>query len=306
MGFDKVSTDEYPARQWALVGYPGDGKSTFAARMKGDVLVIDADHRITEVVRQHNLDNVLRLSKTATDNADPRRIAALLKENMPGSQVGTVVIDSLTAIIAPLVSSAMLANAAGDNKNKVAAFSDKAMTLRMIQDSVTSWGVDTLWIYHLRDTRDAKANAITATSISTVELARLRRSLNMQLTVIKQGDRRGVRVDWARAGRQGMTLWDDSGSWLGMPEKIEESCYGGLSAADRAAIASALPTGFSGPDEAIAWGWEQGCFKDAQHSKNTYLKLKDEHKPASAGDMWELWLDAVVKRKSEQSVTVTI
>lgn len=300
MGFSKVDYNEYPPRQWALVGYPGDGKSTFAARMRGDVLVIDADHRIGEVVRQHRLTHVLRLSKEATDNTDPRKIAAILKENMPGSAVKTVVIDSLTAIIAPLVSAAMLTNQAGEVKNKVASFGDKAMTLRMIQDAVTSWGTDTLWIYHYRDTRDAQAKPITATSITPVELARLRRSLNMQLTVVKQGDKRGVRVDWSRCGRSGLTLWDDSGSWVDMPERIEEAVYGGLTQADMDKIAASTPTSFSGPDAALAWGMEQGCFRDAVHAKNAYDKLKGEHKPASAGDMWEIWISDVERRKGEQ------
>lgn len=304
MGFSKVSEKEYPARQWALVGYPGDGKSTFAARMRGDVLVIDADHRINEVVRQHGLSNVFRLSNVAKDNSDPRRIAAILTENMPSSSVKTVVIDSLTAIIAPLVSAAMLTNQTSEVKNKVASFGDKALTMRMIQDAITSWGVDTLWIYHLRDTRDAQARAVTATSITPVELARLRRSLNMQLTLVTNGTKRGMRVDWARCGRSGVTLWDDSGSWLNMPEKIEEAVYSGLSAADMACIARSMPTSFAGPEDAVAWGLEQGCFRDAVHVKNAYDKLKAEKKPASAQAMWDVWIEDVTRRKEERPAVV--
>ncbi len=39
MAFQKMSKTQYPPRQWALVGYPGAGKSTFAARMFAAVLV---------------------------------------------------------------------------------------------------------------------------------------------------------------------------------------------------------------------------------------------------------------------------
>ena len=36
MAFQKMSKTQYPPRQWALVGYPGAGKSTFAAQMAAE------------------------------------------------------------------------------------------------------------------------------------------------------------------------------------------------------------------------------------------------------------------------------
>jgi len=309
MGFQRVDPAVYPPRQWALIGYPGDGKSTFAIRMRGDVLVIDSDHRIGEVVRQYNLGHVLRLSADAQDNTNPQKIQWLLDENMPGSAVRTIVIDSLTAIIAPLVTAAMLANDAGQNKNRIAAFKEKAMTMRSIQDSVTSWGKDTLWIYHYRDSRDAKAQAITTTSISVVELARLRRSLNMQLSVVRDGDKRGVRVDWARVGRAGLTIWDDSGSWVDMPERIERAVYDNITPKERAAIESDTPSTFSGPDHALDWGMSKGIFRAHTHALNAYNKLKFEHNPQSASEMFALWIADVERRvalSEEQSIEVEI
>lgn len=121
----------------------------------------------------------------------------------------------------------------------------------------------------------------------------------MQLRIIEDGDRRGVHVDWARRGRSGMTLWDDSGSWQGMPEKIEAAVYGGLTAEQMANMESATPTAFSGPEEAIAWGMEQGCFRDAVHAKNAYDKVKAERKPKTAADMWRLWIEDVKRRETE-------
>ena len=43
MAFKKMTKPEYPPRLWALVGYPGSGKSTFATQMRAPILVIDAE-----------------------------------------------------------------------------------------------------------------------------------------------------------------------------------------------------------------------------------------------------------------------
>lgn len=180
-------------------------------------------------------------------------------------------------------------NDAGRNKNRVSAFKDKALALRLIQDAITGWGVDTLWIYHLRSGMDGQARQVESTTISIVELARLRRSLNMQLKVVSDGDRRGVLVEWARGGRDGMTMWDESGTWRGMPEKIETVVYGGLAVEDMERMASRVPDSFSGPEEAISWGYETSAFRDAVHAKNSYDKLKEARNPKTAAEMWALW-----------------
>ncbi|MEL6179340.1 MAG: AAA family ATPase, partial [Myxococcota bacterium] len=107
MGFRKMTSNPYPPRLWSLVGYPGQGKSTFAAQMNGPMLVVDADHRFTEVMELAEGD-VYELSDHPADNVDTDRITRLLSDNMPGSDVKTIVVDSLTAIITPLVVQAMV------------------------------------------------------------------------------------------------------------------------------------------------------------------------------------------------------
>jgi hypothetical protein len=190
MAFKKLDVKKYPPRQWALVGYPGEGKSTFATQMRTPLLPVDADHRFTEVAH-HAAGDVYELSDNPADNVNAEKIAAALKANMADSDVKTVVVDSLTSILSPLVVQAIMGNDAGTNKNKVSAFKSKALALRLLQDTITGWGVDTLWIYHLRDVRDGQAvERKGQTSISAVELARLRRSLNMQLKVITKGNKR--------------------------------------------------------------------------------------------------------------------
>lgn len=296
MAFKKMDKVLYPPRQWALVGYPGSGKSTFASQMAGPLLVVDADHRFAEVARFAE-EEVFQLSDEPADNVNAERIAALLKENMTGSGVRTVVIDSLTSILSPLIVEAILDNDAGRNKNRVASFKDKALAMRLLQDTITGWGVDTLWIYHLRTGLDGQAREVESTTISVVELARLRRSLNMQLRAIQDHERRGIHVEWARGGRSGLTLWDESGCWRGMPEKIEAAVYGGLTTEEMSAFEEQAPGAFSGPEDAIAWGVEQGCFRDTVHAKNAYDKLKRERKPQTAAEMWQLWIAAVEVRK---------
>src|SRR5262249_31728097 len=138
------------------------------------------------------------------------------------------------------------------------------------------------------------------TSVSAVELARLRRSLNMQLRLVQEGNQRGVHVEWARRGRSGITLWDDSGHWKNMPEKLEQAVYSGLTPEQMNALEKQKPQSFSGPQEAIAWGYEQGCFNDAVHAQNAYDELKREKQPKNAQEMWELWVRAVERRCQEQ------
>ncbi len=297
MAFKKMETTPYPPRLWALVGRAGTGKSTFSARMRAPKVVIDADQRYREVLGLAG--EVYQLSDVAADNGDPERIAALLAENMPGTQVGTIVVDSLTTIIAPRITQAVIDNDAGRNTNRMAAFKDKALAMRLLQDSVSKWGCDTLWIYHLQDGRDAQANAQTTATVSKTELARLLRSINLQLEVVQDGARRGVKVTWARRGRSGMTLWDASGSWVGMPEAIEKAVYDGLSQADQDVIEGSAPATFPNPETAIAWGLEQGAFQALQHSRNAYEKLKREKNPATAAEMRDLWVEEVRRRLSE-------
>ncbi len=294
--FTKMTQPATPRRLWSLVGFPGSGKSTFAARMRGPLLAIDADHRFDEVMSLAG--DVYQLSASPSDNVQTERIVDCLHAHMKGSPVRTIVVDSLTAIMAPLVTQAILDNDAGKNKNRMSAFKEKALAMRLLQDAVSAWGTDVLWIYHLQSGRDAGANEVTTATISRTELARLTRSLNMALRIVEAGDKRAVKVEWARRGRSGMTLVDETGTWEGMPERIEAAVYGGLTPADQDRIEQSMPKDFPGPEQALAWSLDFGAFDNLPHARNAYDALKRDRKPKTAGEFWPLWIADCVARKA--------
>jgi len=301
MAFRKMTPHQYPLRLWSLVGYPGSGKSSFAAQMKAPMLAIDADHRFSEVLGLVEGD-VYELSETRSDNVNPEMIRDLLNDNMPGSDVKTIVVDSLTAIITPLVVQAIVDKDSGKRRNLMASFRTKALAMRTLQDAVSRWGSDVLWIYHLQNSRDGKAKEIQRKTISQTELARLTRSINLQLEIVQTESRRGIKVVWARRGRSGQeigTLWDDTGCWRGMPERIEESVYGGLTPEEQRLLEQDTPTVFKSPEVAISWAYEKGAFVNVERAKSYYDKIKLEHNPKSAKEMRDHWIEAVEERIKE-------
>lgn len=300
MPFKKMTQSKYPPRHWALVGYPRDGKSTFSAQMRGPFVIVDADQRYQEVLPLTRGD-VYPVSDIPAEHTDPHMIALRLSENMPGTQVGTIIVDSLTAIIAPRVTAAIVAKERGEIKSLGAAFKDKAMAMRELQDAVTRWGTDTLWIYHLHDARDDKGNARTAATVSALELVRLTRSINMQLQVVKNDAARGIKIVWSRKGRDGVTLWDESGMWKDMPERIEAAAYDGLTQSEMERKELAAPEMFPSPEVAVAWAIEQGAFESENHAQNAYNKIKNESQPKSAREMAALWTADVTRRLTEKN-----
>jgi hypothetical protein len=300
MAFQKMQASPYPPRLWALVGYPGSGKSTLATQLRSPMLVVDADHRFVEVMALAN--DVYQLSEVPADNTDADRIAAILSAHMPSSKVGTIVVDSLTAIIMPLVVQALVDKDKGREKNLYAAWRGKALAMRQLQDAVTRWGTDVLWIYHLQDSRGAQGDELTKATVSATELVRLTRSINMQLEIVETSGKRGVRIVWARRGRSGMTLWDDTGGWRGMPEKIEQAAYEGLTTAEQDKIEMSAPETFPSPEVAVAWALDQGAFDEIAHARNAYEKIKRERHPKTAREMAALWVaDAQARLAQKQS-----
>lgn len=302
MAFPKKVIPQYPRRHWQIVGRAGSGKSTFATRMRAPLLPIDADHRIDQVA--HLNPDMLELSTNPADHNNTDRIAQLLNANMQGGAVGTIIVDSLTAIIAPLVTTAMVDKAEGRVKNLWAAFAPKALAMRQLQDAITKWGTDTLWIYHLDDSTTDDGTKIVKETISKTEVARLMRSVNMKLEVVVENGKRGIFVRWARRGRSGKevgVLWDETGTWIGMPERIERAVYDGLSQAEQDHIENALPETFNDDAHAIAWGFEQGAFEALAHSRHAFEKLmRENEEPEEMDARAALWVGEVLARLEEK------
>ncbi|MDQ3247976.1 MAG: hypothetical protein M3Q45_02095, partial [Chloroflexota bacterium] len=101
-----------------------------------------------------------------------------------------------------------------------------------------------------------------------------------------------------------ITLWDETGQWKNMPEQLEQAIYGGLTPEQMSSLEKQKPVSFSGPQAAIAWGYEQGCFNDAVHAQNAYDELKRAKQPKNAEEMWALWCATVTQRVQEQQATL--
>ena len=288
MAFKKLQ-QKLPPRVWLLKGRSRSGKSVFSMNMRGPLLPIDADNKLFGS-QQYAVGEVMEFSDNHADAVNVAQIENILEANMLNSGIKTIIVDSVTPILEPLIIKAMESEA----KNKVSAFAPKAAAMKKLAYATTKWGVDVLFIYHIDDALNAKAEKVEKTSITVTELARLNKHFNMSLSVVEEGNRRGIRVDYAQHGKYGMVIWDDNGYWRGMPERIEEAVYAGgvLDQPDR-------PTSFASPDLAIAWGMAQGCFRDELHAKNAYEKVKAEQKPKNAAEMAAYWLAEVDKRVAE-------
>ena len=133
-------------------------------------------------------------------------------------------------------------------------------------------------------------------TIPDTELVRLRRSLNaiLKLEVAPDGTR-SVLVEWARNGKRAIRLVDKAGGWQGMPELIEAAMY------SEGVKENTTPRSFTGPQDAISWGYEQGCFNASQHAQNAYDELKRNNPPKNAQDMWDKWIAEVAKRVAEKN-----
>ncbi len=288
MGFKKLTAPKYPVRHWALIGRAQDGKSTLLAQLAQPLLVVDADQRFDQIMRTAPQMEAFALSGDRGDNCDVRRIDALLSQHMPGSGIRTIAVDSLTPIISPLVQRGLMANRDGEKKNKADSWQEKAAAMKLFMDTVNRWGCDTIYVWHQEDGRDDKGNSQTKETIPPVERERLFRCLDVKLVLVRDGDARGVLVEWARSGRFGMTLWDEPGNmWRGMPERIEEAIYAPDPASGKPADAAPEKPAFGSRDEVLRWAVDQGYFPDVEKAKGFYDDLRARIRPESARQMFD-------------------
>ena len=231
MAFIKLSSPTRAIRLWSLVGFPGDGKSSFSAQLEGPILPVNADHRYSEVTHLAGEGNVLGLSDKPEDNNDPLAIDRHLKANMPGSGVRTIVVDSVTPIFQHITRLKKVEEHEGEStaKNKSSIHSEKADVMALLGVSINKWGTDVLWIWHYSEGSYNGQKRVTQ-SISETERGRLRKHLNAELEVVMDDrGRRGIHVMWCRRtdGPLDEVVWDTAENaaagtyWKGVPERLD-------------------------------------------------------------------------------------
>ena len=299
----KHKRSQYPRRLWAVYGEANTGKSTFCATLRAPVVWVDADQRAAEIVNLVEGD-LLGISDDPYDNTIPERIDGLLTANMPASQVGTIVVDSVSAILEPIVTRIQADVEAGRIKNKAGAWRPKAAAMKMLHN-LGRFGTDVVMTYHEYKALDARGQWQQTRTVSQLEEARMVKSLNMLLKISHSNDLYQVQVVWARNGRGGFTLVDEAGHWRDMPERIEAAVYDDLSHEEQVVFADRPPTVFPTPAIAIAWSMHQvPCpFRDEAHAQNAYDKLKAERAPGTARAMRDLWVADVQERVAETLAT---
>jgi hypothetical protein len=244
--------------------------------------------------------DILGISDNPLDNTDVDRIDTLLSEGMPRAEAGTVVIDSVTAILEPIVTRIMADIEAERIRNKAGAWRAKAMAMKMLHN-LQRFGADVAMVYHEHKALNASGEWQQTRTISQLEEARMLKSLNLLLRVFRESGRYGVTVVWARNGRSGITLWDEAGYWEGMPERIEAAVYDNLTEEERVAFGEEPPEGaFPSTAVAIAWGFARGVFNDEAHARNAYEEIKRTKRPANAREMRDLWVLDVYRRLAEK------
>lgn len=242
---------------------------------------VDVDHRVQSVVAQaKDPDNVYLVDFDPARLDDVRYLAdsvkGAFKEAKP--KMKTIVIDSLTAIIEPLQTGAMLANAANEHRNQSSAFLDKALAMRYLQDAISQLGTDVLWIWHVEG-GTFNGEETQRQTLSETERERLKRNLNAILEIVFDGDRRGIRVENLRpmAGQQReTTLWDESNIWAGMPERID-------------AFLAAVPAQFASKEAAIEHAVKTGVYPDKAAAEKAYNDVRAKVQPTSREQMFTAW-----------------
>ena len=320
MPIKKLTADSKPPRRWAIVAFPCVGKSTFATRMRGPLVVADIDGRFAEVHTLAGEGNVGVISgEGMADASDANDWADRITRDIQGEKFGTLVADSITPVIEPLLYDvATERDPAARNKLLL----HKAATANKFFNALVRHGNDVLLVWHLKDTM-VNGQGSVRTTLSKTETDRLKMHLNaiLEIAIDEPTGKRGIIIVWARNGRDNITIWDDSGSWVNMPEKIEAHLYGSPAvvvtteashaAAKRAGaapaatpVAGTVPTpgasddsplpqssaaNFANKSGALAWAVQQRAFPDLAKAGDAYESLKKAKGPKTAGDMFQIW-----------------
>lgn len=224
MAIKKLTADTKPPRRWAIIAFPCTGKSTFATRMRGPLVVADIDGRFSEVHTLAGEGNVGVIHLDAKDSGDANVWAEQIERDIAGQKFGTMVADSITPVIEPLLYDVAEES---DPKARNKLLLHKAATANRFFNALVRHGNDVLLVWHLKGTM-VNGQGGVRTTLSNTETERLRMHLNaiLEIEIDEKTGKRGIFIAWARNGRDKHTIWDESGSWVNMPEQIEAHIYG--------------------------------------------------------------------------------
>jgi hypothetical protein len=211
-------------RHWLLIAERNAGKSVFASQLSPEYLVCDLDGRWSEQKEVAGQSHVIAES-------DPLKMVAkmeALRVKLQG-KVGTVIYDSGTAVMDLLQSKGRLMEADAREQKQKFNLNDvhrlKADTMRVMRLAALKWHCDVCWIFHVEDSMES-GNRKKRTTISTMEMERMKANLNAVLTIVRdeKTQRRGIRIEWSRYNENiaaGQVVWDAEGRWLNVPERLD-------------------------------------------------------------------------------------
>lgn len=281
MAIQKLVPQRIP-RRWCIYGPSGSGKSSLIPALLQPVLVIDADQRIAEIVsRLADTPEIYSFSDDPEDHTNIERICDLIKQEVTQCDAKSIVVDSLTTLINPIIQRALLQSKDPETRNRSLPYVRKSALMKLLQDCLTSTGRDIFYLWH-KERGNFNGQDQWNHTVSEYERDRLKRSSNAMLETVHEGGRFGLRVDWSRAGLEGSVFWDSEGFWEGIPEQIDK------------ALADASPR-FPNRKKAIEWGVKKGRFATFEESEARYLEIREKAAPKTASEMFQLWETEVSK-----------
>lgn len=209
-------------RHWLLIARHNAGKSVFASQMSPRNLVLDLDGRWSEQEHERGVPYVI-------PNGDVLDVIAQMERvRTSASDVGTIVVDSGTAMLDGIQAIGRLEEVKAKANNKAFNINHihkvKADTMRALSYAALKWHCDVLWIFHHED-RAYGGKATVRTTLPKTEMEALKKVLNAVLTIVTdQHGRRGIRVEWSRfhdGAANGAIVWDTAGFWKGVPDKLD-------------------------------------------------------------------------------------
>ena len=266
--------------------------------MRGPKLVVDSDHRFTEVLDLSN-DEVYQLSDNKSDNVDPDRIARLMYSNMPGSGVQTIVVDSLTAIISPLTIQAMIDKEKGRSKNLMNGFKEKALAMRQLIDGIIVgeqivFGFTTYMMLETEEpvkSQQQPSPKQRSLAYCDASMRNLRSFKKETSEALKLSGLVVVEVDW----------------YSGMKVETGKICPNGwkqlsirwpLTQEEQNRIEAKTPMVFQSPQHALSYGVEEGAFQSIEEAQKIYELVKKECQPTNAKEMASFWQAEIRNRKA--------